>query len=48
MEKGSNVVQLVTKRNGNDDKAKLVQFIIVLHLLMAGKSITNFESLKAL
>jgi hypothetical protein len=42
------ILHLVMKGDGNDDKWKLVQFAIDLHLLMEGMPITNFESLKFL
>jgi hypothetical protein len=45
---GLNVLHLVRKRDGNDDKQKLVQFTIGLHLLMEGKPMIDFEGLKLL
>jgi len=45
---GLNVLHLVRKRDGNDDKQKLVQFTIGLHLLMEGRPMIDFEGLKLL
>jgi hypothetical protein len=38
----------VRKRNGNDDKQKLVHFTIGLHLLMEGRPMIHFEGSKLL
>ncbi len=47
-QKGFNVLHLGRKKDGNDDKQKLVQFIIGLHLLMEGRPMIDFEGLKLL
>jgi hypothetical protein len=38
----------MTKDDGNDDKWKLVQFTFVLHLIMEGRPMIDFEGLKLL
>jgi hypothetical protein len=42
------VLHLMKKGNGNDDKWKLAQFIFVLHLIMEGRLMIDFEGLKFL
>jgi hypothetical protein len=46
--KGFNVLHLAREKDGNDDKQKLVQFTISLHLFMEGRPMIDFKHLKLL